>query len=113
MENIDDVLNRFSGTHTYTMDEIPNQYLWGLQIRSNMSAGYPVVLDIKITESQTAYLGYKTDGHFVAIGGIVDSTYPTEVQLVDPHRDYGKISWVAATTVYSFNSQHSKHSYIY
>lgn len=32
MENIDDVLNRFSGTHTYTMDEIPNQYLWGLQM---------------------------------------------------------------------------------
>ena len=112
MTKIAGVLNKYQKEHTYIKDEIPSQSLWLTQIKNNIMAGYPVVLDIRVQDIVTGF-PYTTQGHFVAVGGIYLPTGAYQVEIVDPHYDHSRVEWISADTVYEVNHAHPNDSYIY
>ncbi len=101
-----------SGASYVCEENITSQSAWNYRVKASIDTNWPAALDIKVTAANQPAFGYTTiKGHFVAVRGYIydiGSSTIGNVQISDPHYNYGGTKWINAGTLFSTTQAHTR-----
>jgi hypothetical protein len=111
MKAIPGVLNDNISSHTYAYMSIGTYSNYLNQIKCALNAGTPAVIDITATGNEG--WPYSTEGHFININGLLDTTASDSICVTDPWTLGLGSHWYDASLVYTVNNNHSRQAIIW